>query len=704
MLAFAKAYGCTKYFYPGDEAARLDWDQFGSYGAWRLEQSTDWQVTMDSLFGPVAPLLHFSNGSSYERDPVTVSGNSGLIVRWQHLGNGEGKVGPVYQSLRTNRPVLALPESTDDFGYLLRSMDGADISPFLGQEVTISLLVRPDLAFVGRTEFLFDVTTDERQRFSSGTTDLTPGQWHTLETTVSVPQDARALRIILYSAILHGALDFKDLRLTVRQSHHPIPLVRGDSLAGEWRSAGPNHLISVEPGTDSPLLHIARNPGSFQPDSTLYPLIDNLQIYALDIHPRLTLNMPLQVALANGRTQPEGDPAELIRQMENWEIADEGASGLTYHQRLGNIIKVWSTLHHFYPYFDLSNTDWDQQFLLAFAKNKQDISLFDHVRTLQELITPLNDSHMGVYLNQPLYFPPIEWMVVDDQLVITQVLDSTLSLQPGDAVQAVNGQDWQLHWNEALSRSPGATRLRKELRAREASLAGPQGTPLTITVDDRDLRLIRSLGEENYAEQTAPVRPEFDTLAPDQYYINLTNMSWADLEARLPQLTGATHLILDLRDYPGWRNDRILRHLTTDTLRRVSTLVPRVDAPDRSAITYPDAPASVIAPASPFLSAKVLVLTDAHAISYAETILNVFDHYGIGEIIGTRTAGTTGNVNTIFLSGGITIPWTGMRVLDQDGELFHGEGIRPGIQVTPTIEDIRLGRDVVLEAAMGRME
>jgi len=704
MLAFAKAYGCVKYFYPGDEAASLDWDQFAAYGAWRLEQSSDWQETMDSLFEPVAPLLHFSNSTTYERDTVSASGNSDEIVRWQHLGNGEGKVGPIYQSLRTNRPVLALPESTDDFGYLLRSMDGADISSFLGQEVTISLLVRPDLAFVGRTEFLFDVTTDERERFSSGTTDLIPGQWHRLETTVSLPQDAREVRIIIYSGLLHGALDFKDLRLTVRQSHHPIPLVRGDSLSGEWRSAGPNHLISVEPGTDSPLLHIARNPGSYLTDSTLYPLLDNPQVYSQNIHPRVTLHMPLQVNFSNGRTQPESDPSELIRQMKNWEVAGEGTSGLSYHHRLGNIIKVWSTLHHFYPYFDVATTDWDQQFLQAFAKNKQDTSLFDHVRTLQELITPLNDSHMGVYLNQPLYFPPIEWMVVEDQLVITQVLDSTLGLQPSDIVRAVDGQDWQLHWNEALSRSPGATRLRKELRAREASLSGPQESPLTITVDDRDLTLTRSLGEEIYAEQTAPVRPAFDTLGPDQYYINLTNMSWPDLEARLPQLTGATHLILDLRDYPGWRNDRILQHLTTDTLRRVSTLVPRVVAPDRSAITYPDTPPSVIAPASPFLSAKVLVLTDAHAISYAETILNVFDHYGIGEIIGTRTAGTTGNVNTIFLSGGITIPWTGMRVLDQDGKLFHGEGIRPGIQITPTHEDIRLGRDVVLEAAMGRME
>ena len=36
LEAFARLYGCVRYFHPGDEAAALDWDRFAVLGAGRL--------------------------------------------------------------------------------------------------------------------------------------------------------------------------------------------------------------------------------------------------------------------------------------------------------------------------------------------------------------------------------------------------------------------------------------------------------------------------------------------------------------------------------------------------------------------------------------------------------------------------------------------------------------------------------------------
>lgn len=91
------------------------------------------------------------------------------------------------------------------------------------------------------------------------------------------------------------------------------------------------------------------------------------------------------------------------------------------------------------------------------------------------------------------------------------------------------------------------------------------------------------------------------------------------------------------------------------------------------------------------------MLTNARAISYAETVMGIIEHYRLAEIVGGATAGTNGNVNSIPLPGGYTLRWTGMKVLKQDGSQHHGIGIQPTIPVSPTRNGIAAGRDECLE-------
>ncbi len=92
-------------------------------------------------------------------------------------------------------------------------------------------------------------------------------------------------------------------------------------------------------------------------------------------------------------------------------------------------------------------------------------------------------------------------------------------------------------------------------------------------------------------------------------------------------------------------------------------------------------------------------MTDARAISYAETYLGIIEHYKLGEIVGGHTAGTNGNVNPFTLPGGYRITWTGMKVLKHDGSQHHAVGILPTVPVG-TIAGVAAGRDEVLERAV----
>jgi C-terminal processing protease CtpA/Prc len=69
-------------------------------------------------------------------------------------------------------------------------------------------------------------------------------------------------------------------------------------------------------------------------------------------------------------------------------------------------------------------------------------------------------------------------------------------------------------------------------------------------------------------------------------------------------------------------------------------------------------------------------------------------------VIGSTTAGADGNVSTVPLPGGLSSYISGIGVFYPDRRPTQQIGILPDIQVTPTIEGIRAGRDELLEEAI----
>jgi C-terminal processing protease CtpA/Prc len=85
----------------------------------------------------------------------------------------------------------------------------------------------------------------------------------------------------------------------------------------------------------------------------------------------------------------------------------------------------------------------------------------------------------------------------------------------------------------------------------------------------------------------------------------------------------------------------------------------------------------------------VVFLTDANAMSYGETFMEMVKHYRIGTIIGEPTAGTNGDVRFDF-----EVMMTGLKFTSHDGSRHHGIGVIPDIIVHPEV-----GKDNVFEYA-----
>lgn len=100
LAAFARAYGYTRFFYPGETAADADWDAVALSGVREVEDATspaDLAKRIERVLRPLAPELQVWPTSG--KPPEVVPIPTGPGRRWRHQGMG---VGPssIYTSTR----------------------------------------------------------------------------------------------------------------------------------------------------------------------------------------------------------------------------------------------------------------------------------------------------------------------------------------------------------------------------------------------------------------------------------------------------------------------------------------------------------------------------------------------------------------------------------------------------------------------------
>ncbi|RHW43275.1 hypothetical protein D1B31_00970 [Neobacillus notoginsengisoli] len=101
--AFGRLYGYVRYFHPSDEAASLDWNRFGIYGAGK-EAATDkeLQAVLEELFLPIAPSLSLYRDG--EKPPKHGFKKTDTVIAWQHHGP-PGMNGTLYKSKRVKAAI-----------------------------------------------------------------------------------------------------------------------------------------------------------------------------------------------------------------------------------------------------------------------------------------------------------------------------------------------------------------------------------------------------------------------------------------------------------------------------------------------------------------------------------------------------------------------------------------------------------------------
>jgi C-terminal processing protease CtpA/Prc len=380
-------------------------------------------------------------------------------------------------------------------------------------------------------------------------------------------------------------------------------------------------------------------------------------------------------------------------------------SGNDRATRLADVALAWNILQHFYPYFDVVQTDWPQALRVALESAATDADEQAFLVTLRRMIAKLHDGHGAVYNpnSRTFYSAPVLFGWVEGQLVILNVAATGAEgLQPGDIVLEVDGKPGIGMLTESETLISAATPQWKRFVALNRMRMGDKDSELRLDVrtpagETRSVVLRRTMEAEALQE----MRPnKIAELRPGIFYLDLDRIKDEDFQAILPKLEQATGIIFDLRGYPAV-SPVIISHLIDSPVESARWNIPIVTTPDHAHIVeYDTGGRWKLDPIAPRLKAKTVFLTDGRAISYAESYMGIIEAYRLAEIVGEPTAGTNGDVNPFALPGNYTVVWTGMKVLKHDGSQHHGIGIRPTVPVSPTIQGLRERRDEQLERAI----
>ncbi len=372
--------------------------------------------------------------------------------------------------------------------------------------------------------------------------------------------------------------------------------------------------------------------------------------------------------------------------------------------RLGDVVIAWNVFQHFYPYFDVIDTDWNASLVRSLTTAATDADDAAFGRTLKRMVADLHDGHGNVVSasDRARGLLPIAVDVLGGVVVVTGVHESIAGageIQPGDVIESFGGQPARDRIAELEPQISAATPGWMRARLRTELISGPMSQKIALglrrgeeSVREVTLSYGGMFARESRPQKIAEVRPGI-------WYVDIDRIDDNDFNAALDKLKDAQGLIFDLRGYPSRLSTIVLSHLIDEPITCARWNVPIVTRPDRTELDWQFSNWPV-QPVAPRLTKNVAFIIGGGAISYAETYMGMVEHYKLATLVGETTAGTNGNINPFTVPGGYTVVWTGMKVLKHDRSRHHGVGITPTVPVTRTIEGIRAGKDEFLDKAI----
>jgi len=408
---------------------------------------------------------------------------------------------------------------------------------------------------------------------------------------------------------------------------------------------------------------------------------------------------------------------KMAKGVGNPEFKNEKAySNMSYPDdgfRILSLFRYWNMINYFFPYKHLIDKDWDSvlnEYIPIFI-NAQNELAYELAAT--QIIGDIKDTHANVWggnnkieVWKGNLYAPVHVRFVENKLVVTDYYDWALKdevgLEIGDVITKIGGKTI----NEIISESSKyypASNQPTRLRNMSADMLRSNNTELEIQyIKDGVLKTkILKLYTKSYLNIYRWYRKSeekcYKLLNDRVGYVTLMSIKDADIPEIKRDFKDTKGIIIDIRNYPSsFVPFKLGSFFVSKSTPFVKFTSGNINNPGEFKFTK----AIKIPRSKKSYKGKLIVLVNELSQSQAEYTAMAFRAGDNTSIIGSTTAGADGNVSEIMLPGGLKTWISGIGVYYPNGEETQRVGIIPDIEVKPTIEGIKNGKDELVEKAI----
>lgn len=394
----------------------------------------------------------------------------------------------------------------------------------------------------------------------------------------------------------------------------------------------------------------------------------------------------------------------------NMPFPDDGFSLLS-------LFKYWNIIDAYFPYKHLTDKNWDNvliEYLPYFIQAKNEL---EYELIVLKIIGEIHDTHANLwdganklYYEKGAYYPPFHVRFAENQLIVDDYFNldkmEMSGIKVGDIITHINGKPVSEIVDSLLIYFPASNRAAK-MRDISYDILRSKNNEIGITYLSSNVSKAEKLTlyekQELHWYNWYKIKNEkgYKLLTNDILYLNLAFLDENDTPAIDELLKKVKSVIVDVRIYPNLMAMYSLLPYFQTTKKPFAVFTHRnINNPGEFTWTKS---ARMYGNKKPF-SGNLLVLENEITQSLGEYTVMAFKATGNATVIGSQTAGADGRIAYIFLPGGLKTSISGRGVYYPDKTETQRIGIVHDVEVKPTINGIKAGRDEILEKALEMIE
>jgi C-terminal processing protease CtpA/Prc len=383
--------------------------------------------------------------------------------------------------------------------------------------------------------------------------------------------------------------------------------------------------------------------------------------------------------------------------------------------RLLSLYRYWNIIQYYFPYKNLIEEDWKDvlgEFIPVFVNAGNETV---YVLAVLELIGRVHDTHANIWGGTNvkgqyfgLRFAPVMLTFIEEKAVVTKFIheksEKESGLKIGDIILFINDRPVEEIVKERLKYYP-ASNYPTKLRDIALGLLRSNDSIIKVEflrndrIESKTLKTFTIDKLNFYENPNQPADSCFKLINDDIAYLNHRTFKRKYLTKIWKKIEHSKGLIIDIRN--GISDNNFLHHLSRYLMpvRSPFTKVTTPDIKNPGLFTFTKT-IYVGKRNKNFYKGKVVILINENTQSSAEFHTMAYRVHPNSIVVGSTTAAADGNVSVFFLPGGIKTFISGIGIYYPDGRETQRIGIVPDIEIKPTIQGIREGRDEVLEKAI----